>query len=359
MIGSTRDAVLTQGQFGARLRRVLVHDRRTSMISVATVVCLGVLLWMFARWAVIDATWSGPVARCADQVRGACWAAVIERHRFLLFGYYPYAEQWRPALAVLIVVGMLAISAIRMFWRPALIVAWGGALAVAYILMTGGVGTLRQVTSEQWGGLPLVFILFIFGWLLAMPLGTLLALAKNSPSAVAMRSFATMYVEIFRGVPLVTVLFISSILVPLFLPDTMQISKLLRAQLAVGLFTAAQVCEVVRGGLIGVPAGQSEAARALSLGTVQRVGLVILPQALRLALPGLVNVTIGLFKSTSLVAIIGLFDLTLNGKTVLADPAMEPHFVEIYLFIGAIFATACFSISRYGRRLERKLNARG
>lgn len=318
------------------------------------------ILWLawklvppFVDWAFIDAVWQGDSKACrAAKGEGACWAFIGEKHRFILFGTYPYEQHWRPALGILVMLALYAVSAMRRFWRPALALVWAAGLAVVGLLMWGGVAGLPYVENERWGGLMLTLILATFGIAFAFPLSILLALGRRSSMPVV-RGFCIGYIELIRGVPLISVLFMASVMLPLFLPAGVTIDKLLRAQIAMILFAAAYLAEVVRGGLQAIPRGQYEAADALALSYWRKTRLVILPQALRISIPPLVNTFIAFFKDTSLVVIIGLFDLLTSIKVSLQEPAWTGFGVEAYLFASLVYFAFCFTMSRYSQRLER------
>ncbi len=328
--------------------------------TLATVLIL-YLAWKlvppFIDWAFAQAIWSVTDPRACRDSSGACWAFIAEKHRFILFGTYPYDQHWRPALAIALLIGLWAASAMRAMWRPGLALIWLAGLAMIGLVMWGGVFGLVYVETERWGGLILTLLLSTFGIAFAFPLSILLALGRRS-QLPAVRSLAIVYIELIRGVPLISVLFMASVMLPLFLPAGVTIDKLLRAQIALILFAAAYLAEVIRGGLQALAHGQEEAARALGLSYWQRTVLVILPQALRIAIPPLVNTFIGLFKDTSLVVIIGLFDLLTTIKVSLAEPAWTGFGVEAYVFASLIYFVFCYAMSRYSQGLEREL-ARG
>ena len=321
------------------------------------------LLWKlvppFVSWALLDAIWQAPNSKpCRDAAgAGACWAFITEKHRFILFGTYPFEEHWRPAVSILLFLALYTVSAMRRFWRRWLALVWLAGLALIGLLMWGGVFGMRYVENERWGGLVLTLLLATFGIVFAFPLSILLALGRRS-AMPAVRGICVAYIELIRGVPLISLLFMASVMMPLFLPSGMTIDKLLRAQTALILFAAAYLAEVVRGGLQAIPRGQYEAAEALGLSFWKRTALVILPQALKISIPPLVNTFIGLFKDTSLVVIIGLFDLLLALKTALNEPAWSGFGVEAYLFASLIYFAFCYAMSQYSQRLERDL-ARG
>jgi general L-amino acid transport system permease protein len=233
-----------------------------------------------------------------------------------------------------------------------------GTLLIAGLLMMGGIFALPYVPTEQWGGLPLTLILSVVGIGGAFPLAIFLALGRRS-SLPVIRSLSVVYIEIVRGVPLVSVLFMASVMLPLFLPEGITIDKVLRAQVGIILFASAYLAEAVRGGLQSVPRGQFEAADALGLSTAQKMRLIVLPQALRASIPPVVNQFIATFKDTSLVVIIGLYDLLTTTKTALADPPWRSYYVEAYITAGLIYFCFCFFLSRTSQRLERELGVRG
>jgi len=335
-----------------------------SWISTAVTLVLGAIIlrvaFGFIEWAVLRAVWSvpqtpaGPDSSVCRRLNGAgaCWAVIGEKWRFILFGRYPYDQQWRPALVVALFVSLYPASAWRRLWRRELAYAWAMVLAAIVALMGGGLPGLSAVGTDQWGGLPLTLILATFGLVFAFPLSVLVALGRRSKGMPAVRVLCVGYVELIRGVPLISLLFMASVLFPLFMPQGLNPDKLLRAQVAIILFAGAYLAEVVRGGLQALPKGQAEAADALGLSYWKKMRLVILPQALRLVIPPLVNTFIGFFKDTSLVLIIGIFDLLTAGTVALADPVWQGFATEIYLVLAAIYFVFCFAMARYSRSLE-------
>jgi general L-amino acid transport system permease protein len=329
--------------------------------AVTLLVLYFVVRWAigFVEWGIVNAVWSvenNQTQVCRDlKGTGACWAVITEKHRFILFGTYPFEEHWRPALCVVLFVGLYIVSAMRRFWRKELALVWVGVLTLIGVLMWGGVFGLTYVPQERWGGLPITLILATFGLAFAFPLAIMVALGRRS-SLPAIKALCVVYVELIRGVPLISLLFMASVMFPLFLPEGMNIDKLLRAQIAIILFAGAYLAEVVRGGLQALPKGQYEAADALGLSYWQKTGFIILPQALRLVIPPLVNTFIGFFKDTSLVLIIGIFDLLTAGKTAIIEPAWQGFGVEVYLTVGAIYFVFCFAMSKYSQGLEAELN---
>jgi general L-amino acid transport system permease protein len=336
--------------------------------STAVTLLLGYVILRFAvgfvAWGVINAIWTVPynpqgvpnTAVCQNAKGiGACWAIIPDKYRLILLGRYPYDQQWRPAICVVLFVALYCVSAMRRFWRKELVLIWIGTLVAVGVLMWGGVLGMPLVTEDNWGGLPITLILATLGLACAFPLSVLVALGRRSTNLPAVKLLCVIYVELIRGVPLVALLFMASVMFPLFMPDGVNIDKLLRAQVAFILFTGAYLAEVVRGGLQALPKGQAEAADALGLGYWKKTSFVILPQALRLVIPPLVNTFIGSFKDTSLVLIVGLFDLLTMGKVALSDPPWQSFSTEVYLTLAVIYFIFCFAMSKYSRGLEREL----
>ncbi len=305
-------------------------------------------------WAVLRASLSARDDRACAAVGGACWAFIRDWFRFLIFGRYPYAQQWRPAIVLVIFVALLLASFSRRLPARRLAPAWLGGLGAVALLMRGGVLGMPYVETGLWNGLPLTLILAAGGLGASFPLALLLALGRRS-SLPALRVICTCYIEAARGIPFIAWLFLMLVLLPLFLPPGLVIAKLWRAEIAFALFIAAYLAEVVRGGLQAIPRGQYEAADALGLGYAQKTLRVILPQALALTIPAQVNTFIGAFKDTALISIIGLFDLLQDTNTALNDPAWRMAYVEGYLFTGVIYFAFCYSMSLYSRGLERHL----
>src|SRR5213078_1884127 len=348
-----RPPVASSGIIGW-LRANLFNSTFNSILTLIALYFLAVTIPPMIRWALVDAVWSAPNGQ-ACRGEGACWAFIAEKFRYILFGVYPYTEQWRPLFVVVIFIAMILASCDRRLWGRRLIVLWPAGLVVIGILMWGGVLGLSFVGTESWSGLPLTLILAVVGMVFAFPFAILLALGRRS-KLPAVRVVSVAYIELVRGVPLITVLFMASVMLPLFLPTGFTIDKLLRAQVAFILFAAAYLAEVVRGGLQAIPKGQIEAADALGLGYWQRTRLIVLPQALTLVIPPLVNTFISTFKDTSLVVIIGLFDLLGAINASLNDANWRGTSVEAYVFAAAIYFCFCFFMSRYSQMLEREFN---
>ncbi|WP_407147806.1 amino acid ABC transporter permease [Bradyrhizobium sp. ORS 86] len=354
-VGRPRARRTLGGQIVAWLRANLFRSIPSTIVTLLLAFVIGKAAVGFWQWGVAHAIWHVPgndTSTCrAAQGLGACWAVIPEKYRFILFGTYPFDEQWRPALAVLIFIALFAVSSRRSFWRKELFVLWAAALVVIGSLMWGGFLGMSYVSQERWGGLPVTLILATFGLAFGFPLGILVALGRRS-KLPAIRSLCVLYVELIRGVPLISLLFMASVMFPLFMPEGFNIDKLLRAQIAFILYAGAYLAEVVRGGLQAVPRGQYEAADALGLSYWKKNALIVLPQAIRHVIPPLVNTFIAFFKDTSLVLIIGIFDLLTTAKTAIIDPAWQSFSVEVYIFVGVIYFLFCFAMSRYSRSLE-------
>jgi general L-amino acid transport system permease protein len=332
------------------LRANLFNSWFNALVTLALVAALAAVVPPLVRWAVADAVVTGSAAECRA-AGGACWAFVVEKLPFILFGSYPHDQLWRPMLAVMVVLALFAASCDRRLWRRWLVPLWLVGLPLAGLLMAGGLFGLPVVEDHLWGGLPLTLGLAVVGLAVAFPLAIGLALGRRSALPVV-RWVCIGWIELIRGVPLVSLLFMASVMLPLFLPQGVSVDKLLRAQIAFILFASAYLAEVVRGGLQAIPQGQIEAAAALGLGAWTSLSRIILPQALRHVIPPLVNTFIGFFKDTSLVLVIGLFDLLRTAKTALTDPAWHGFYREAYLVIAVIYFCFCFFLSRYARWLE-------
>jgi general L-amino acid transport system permease protein len=341
----------------------MLRGRTDTIVTIVLGVLVAYFAYAFVQWAIVRAVWSLPADTGSLPCRamsgeGACWAVVVERARFMLFGSYPIGEQWRPHLVCLLFVSLYGATLVRVLWTRWLLALWIAVPAVAVTLLRGGWLGFPEVQTEFWGGLPLTFLLSTAGFTIALPIAILLALGRRS-TLPAIRAICVAYTEVVRGVPLITFLFMATVMFPLFAPEGFSLDKLLRAQIAFVMVTAAYVAEVIRGGLQAVPRGQYEAAASLGLPFWTATMLVVLPQALRVSIPPLINTFIALFKDTSLVIVIGLFDLLGTAKAVLADAKWVGFGVEVYLFAASIYFTFCYVVSRFSLRLERELQRAG
>ena len=336
------------------VRANLFNGLFNSLLTIVTLFLLWKVVPPFCRWAFFDSAWFTTGGECRT-VSGACWSIITNNVRFILFGFYPYELQWRPLLAMILLFVLLFFSRNRNHWKKPLAYAWLVGLFAMGLLLKGGLFGLSSVASTQWSGLPLTLLLSVFGLTAAYPLGVVLALGRQSKMP-AIKSLCIVYIETIRGVPLISLLFMSSVMFPLFLPQGITINNILRAQVAIILFTAAYIAEVVRGGLQAIGRGQYEAAESLGLNYYQQMRLIILPQALKIVIPPTVGILISAFKDTSLVVIIGLFDLLKTTQATLSDPRWMGFSLEAYIFIALIYFAGCFSMSHYSRRLERELH---
>ncbi|OAV49961.1 amino acid ABC transporter permease [Rhizobium sp. WYCCWR10014] len=338
---------------------------------ILTILALALIAWAvphLVNWLFIQAVWSGPDRTfCATTIQGgiqpdgwsgACWAFISAKYNQFIFGRYPLDERWRPAIVgilfILLLVPMLIPSAPRKGLNAILLFAV--LPIIAFWLLHGGFG-LEVVETPLWGGLMVTLVLSFVGIAVSLPCGILLALGRRSKMPV-IRMLCVTFIEVIRGVPLITVLFMASVMLPLFLPTGWNVDKLLRALIGVSIFTSAYMAEVIRGGLQAIPKGQFEGADSLGLGYWQKTRLIIMPQAIKLVIPSIVNTFIGTFKDTSLVTIIGMFDLLGIVKLNFSDANWASAVTPItgLIFAGFIFWLFCFGMSRYSGFMERHLD---
>jgi general L-amino acid transport system permease protein len=396
-------------------RRHLFSSWANGLTTVVLVAAIAWILSWFLDWALFTANFTASTgSECRGQ--GACWALIREKFRLIFFGTFPYDQQWRPLLAVVAMLAMLILTSDRRMWRPwRLAVIWAVGSFVTFLLMFGqlhiplslflavalvvglvgiafrkGIGSASEMNAYRalaavglvglvlrfagilpawklpiapftyvetglWGGLPVTMILATYGLLFAFPYGILLALGRRS-NLPLIKGLCVGFIELIRGVPLISLLIMASVMLPLFLPTGVTFDKFLRAQVAVILFAGAYIAEIIRGGLQSLPKGQFEAADAMGLNYVQKTTLIILPQALRVVIPPLINTFIGFFKDTSLVLIIGIFDFLNTANQALVDPAWAGYPGEVYLFAAFVYFVFCYSMSRYSKYLEVELN---
>ena len=335
-----------------RLRGTYFGTPGNALLSLLFSGLLLLALPPLVRWAVLDAVWFDPDPASCRAASGACWNFIWAKLGQLLFGIYPFEQRWRPAVVCALILALLVWSVRPASWRGKLGVLWLAALAQVFWLMGGGLG-LTPVPSSLWGGLPVTLILTVVAIGLGFPLGVLLALGRRS-AMPAVRLSCVVFIEGVRGLPLLSILFVASIMLPLFLPESLLPDKFVRALVALTLFASAYFAEVVRGGLQAIPKGQFEAADSLGLPFWKQQRLIILPQAIRIVIPALANTVIVMIKNTSLVLVVGLFDLISSGKAALADPAWPSPSTETYLFIGAVFFVISFGFARFADFLERR-----
>jgi general L-amino acid transport system permease protein len=347
--------VRTEG-FVPWIRSNLFGDLRSSAVTLVIIALAAYVLPDLVKWAVLNAVVVTNAETCqAARGTGACWGVVVEKFRLIIFGRYPYEAQWRPEVATILLVALLIVSCIRAFWKPWLAALWVAVVPAFFVLMGGGWFGLEPVTTDQWGGLPLTIMLATFGIVLAYPISIVVALGRRS-DLPAIRSLCIIYIELIRGVPLISVLFMASFLFPLFMPVGKSPDVLLRVLVGITLFSAAYLAEVVRGGLQAIPKGQIEAAQSLGLSYWQTQRKIVLPQALAMVVPGIMNSFIAIFKDTSLVTIVSLYELTgALGLALNSDADWRPFKIEGYLFITLVYFVFCFAMSRYSLWIEGQL----
>jgi general L-amino acid transport system permease protein len=303
-------------------------------------------------WMIFDATWSGTQAEITKD--GARWIFIIEKFDQFMYGFYPQDLQWRPNLVFILF--FVIIIAFRFItnskFKLLILVTYP---IVAFVLISGGIFGLEHNETEKWGGLMLTVIVAAVGIIASFPIGIILALGRQSKMPL-IRTLCIGFIEFIRGVPLITILFMASVILPLFFHDGIEFDKLLRALIGITLFQSAYIAEVIRGGLQAIPKGQYEAANSLGLTYWQAMGLVILPQALKISIPNIVGSFIALFKDTTLVLIIGLFDILAMVTLTNSDTQWLGYEIEGYVFVTMIYWVICFSMSQYSKSVERRFN---
>ncbi|MBN9257565.1 MULTISPECIES: amino acid ABC transporter permease [unclassified Mesorhizobium] len=353
----------------AWVRKNLIATPSDTILTILGIVIVAWILPQAINWAFINAQWTGPDRSvCAtvaqggiqpDGWTGACWAFVNAKFGQFMFGTYPIEERWRPILVAILFVAVLVPMLIPRVPRKGLnaILLFLVLPVVAFFLLVGGVFGLQHVETARWGGLLVTLSLSFVGIAVSLPLGTVLAMGRRSKMPIV-KMLCVIFIETVRGIPLITVLFFVSVMLPLFLPAGVSFDKFLRALIGVSLFAAAYMAEVVRGGLQAIPKGQYEGADSLGLGYWQKMGLIVLPQALKLVIPGIVNTFIGMFKDTSLVLIISMFDLLGVVKQNFADAnwATPQTAKSGLVFAAFVFWLFCFGMSRYSMFTERRLD---
>lgn len=354
---------------GAWVRKNLFASVGDSILTVIGLFLVAMILPPLINWAFIHAVWSGADrTACAtvaqggvqpDGWSGACWAFVNAKFGQFMFGRYPFEERWRPILAAVLFVALLVPLLIPRVPRKGLnaVLLFFVLPIIAFVLLVGNMFGLPHVETPLWGGLLVTLTLSFVGIAVSLPIGILLALGRRSKMPVV-KMLCVIFIETIRGVPLITVLFMASVMLPLFLPAGVTFDKFLRALIGVSLFAAAYMAEVVRGGLQAIPKGQYEGADSLGLRYWQKMYFIVLPQALKLVIPGIVNTFIGMFKDTSLVYIISMFDLLGVVRQNFSDAnwATPQTPASGLIFAAAVFWLFCFGMSRYSIFMERRLD---
>ncbi|TJV89423.1 MAG: amino acid ABC transporter permease [Mesorhizobium sp.] len=354
---------------GAWIRKNLIASTGDTILTIIGIVLVAMILPQVINWAFISAQWTGTDRTvCAtvaqggiqpDGWSGACWAFVNAKFGQFMFGRYPIDERWRPILVAILFVALLVPLLIPKVPRKGLnaILLFGALPVVAFILLVGGTFGLPLVETSLWGGLLVTLSLSFVGIAVSLPVGIVLALGRRSKMPIV-KMLCIIFIETVRGIPLITVLFFASVMLPLFLPAGVSFDKFLRALIGVSLFAAAYMAEVIRGGLQAIPKGQYEGADSLGLGYWQKMGLIVMPQALKLVIPGIVNTFIGMFKDTSLVIVISMFDLLGVVKQNFSDAnwATAQTARSGLVFAAFVFWLFCFGMSRYSMFTERRLD---
>ena len=338
------------------MRANLFSSPANTALTLLTIYFLYLVVPPLFEWAFVNSLWEGESNKDCRGIEGACWVLIPKRFGQYIYGFYPELERWRVNLTfILFCINLLPVLSDRVPGRTfaALFLVCGFPI-VAYILLHGAFG-LAAVPTHKWGGLTLTLVFASVAILFSLPIGIMLALGRRSEMPV-IRTICVAFIELWRSVPLITVLFMASFMLPLFTPEGVNANELLRALIGFIMFASAYMAEVVRGGLQALPKGQIEAAQALGLNYLKSMQLIILPQALKIVIPGIVNTFIGLFKDTALVSIIGLFDLLLVARSSVTDPKWLGLEHESYIFAALIYFIFCFSMSRYSLWLERKLD---
>ncbi len=343
------------------LRENLFSSTTNTILTLISIYALYLFVPPLVNWFFLDANWTGTDRSVCDANRaGACWTFIINRFNQFMFGLFYAAnpEQiWRPTLAFIIMVGLivpLLMEGFKYKLQLALI-TFVMFFVVVFGLLHGALFGLPIADTSEWGGLMLTLVLASVGTVFSLPIGILLALGRRSELPV-IRSLSVTYIELIRGTPLITILFMASVMLPLFFPSEVDFDKVVRAMIGITMFQSAYTAEAIRGGLQAIPKGQFEAADSLGHGYWMKMGFIVLPQALRISIPGIVNTFISLFKDTSLVSIIGLQDLLNMALFTSRSLEWKGYDVEAFVFVAIIFWMFCYGMSRYSQNLEQKLD---
>lgn len=352
---------------GPPLHEVIIDSARSlfstpfnAFLSIISLTFIFLVVPPLANWMIFDAVWVGGAEACAANPNAACWSFIAIRWPQFLYGFYEETERWRANLVMSVFfIGIILMLIPRMPRRSLIAIFMLTAFPVlAWLFLYGGFFGLEIVSTSMWGGFMLTLVIAVFGMVISLPFGILLALARRADRMPVLQSFSIIFIEFWRGIPLITVLFMALVMFPLFLPKGAHFDQLLRAMIGFAFFSSAYMAEVIRGGLQGVDKGQYEAVDALGFSYWKGMRLVVLPQALQTVIPGIVNTFIGLFKDTTLVLIIGLFDFVGMIQAAILSPKWSIKSVAFsgYTFAALVFFCFCFAMSSYSRSLERKLS---
>lgn len=344
-----------QTPFATRVRKSLFSSPLDCLVTVVCAVLLCLLVYHLVDWAFLSSIWTEEDEPLCKEASGACWSVIDARHRIIFFGLFPFEEHWRSTVACIVMIATIVASCVPWFWSGLkLSVLWITGFAIFYLLMHGGLFGLSVITPERWGGLALTIFIFAAVSLIGMPLSIVLALGRRSRLPVIAR-LVGLFIDFFRSLPLLTILFTAAVITPFLLPGWLQGDKLYRVIVGFAIFFAAYQAENIRAGLQAIPAGQGEAGKTLGLNYMQRVTRIQLPQAFRNSLPAIVNQFVISFKETSIVTIVGFFEILASGSAAFGTGKWTHHYIEVYVFIGLIYFIFVFSLSRYGAYLEKKL----
>lgn len=332
------------------LRHYVLATKADVVLAIVLVALAAWLIPKIVRWGFVDSVVVADQPKACAAAAGACWAVVTAHARTILFGLYPYAEQWRAAIALgVVALALAATFALGVQRMRHVVVLWIVTALAFLVLMAGGIPGLRYVPTDTWGGLPLSIFVFIATVLLGFPLAIALALGRQSRLPV-FRIACTAAIEIVRAVPILTILFCAAVVIPLMLPKWLTPDKMYRIILAMAFFYACFQAEIIRGGLQGVPPGQAHAALSLGLTPLQSWWHVQLPQALRYTVPATINQVVVALKDTSMLLVVGLFDFMASANTAITKDEWSRYFPELYLFVAAVFLVLTTVVSRLERR---------
>ncbi|MBZ0164667.1 MAG: amino acid ABC transporter permease [Notoacmeibacter sp.] len=346
-----------RGSLGNRLRKRYFSTPVNTSISVVGLAIMAWVIWTAFEWAVLNAVWRSPdgTSQVCRGIDGACWAVINVRWRLILFGLFPFEEQWRSTIACIVIVVVAILSCVPVFWKPVRLAGlWVAGFALFYSFISGGIFDMPYVGPSEWGGLTLTVFFYAAGVLIGMPLAICLALMRRSELPVIAVTTG-LFIDVVRSLPLVTILFTAALVLPFVLPSFLIGDKIWRVIIGFALFFAVYQAEIIRSGIQSLPKGQEEAAKALGLSYWQRTTRIILPQAFRRALPPTINQFVITFKETALIVIIGFFDVLASGKAAFGSGEWSFAWVEVYCFVAMIYFVFVFSLSRYGVYLEHRL----
>ena len=332
--------IISNKVFIKRLRKTLFSNLFNTIITLILILFISIACFNTFEWLIFKANWK----------------VVISNLSLYAFGSIQPTQQWRPATWIisLLLLSIFTLCGPEWQWlRKNLLIVWMGTIPLGLYLLYGGFG-LSPIMSRHWGGLTLTILLTICSSLLSLPLGIILALCRQS-SLPLIKKLSSIYIDIMRAIPLIAVLFFGQLLIPLFLPVGIEIDRIWRAIFAFTLFVSAYIAEDIRGGLQSIPNTQIEAANSLGLNQYQIIQFILIPQALRIALPALTNQSIGLFQNTSLMAILGLVELLGVGRSILANPEFIGQYIEVYVWLACVYWIVCTIMAVLARHLEQRM----